>query len=630
MPRAWLTTNKRGQSSSWRAVAQAGFSVVEVLLAIVVFGFLSTGLIGAVVYGRAATASSGDRERATMIAEEGIEATKNIAAASYANLVDSGSTLGDTAVEAGSDFNTNGTSALKITTGATGGAVSSVSVYLKTLDVTNQHVQASVYADSSGTPGARLGTSAIQTGVANSWNVFPISGVTLVASTSYWVALSEDGATQFADAGSGGTSAYRLTGGYPSPNPFAADSANTVDKSSMYLTLGSTYGLAKTGGQWAFSGSSDVTDIYTRQLSVVTSGTNRKAITSTVTWPQAGGTTGSVTLTTELSNWKAATKVWSNAIVAGSVQPTGTTANLKVFVNGNYAYIVRNAATNNFIVVNLSTPTAPTIVSTTTFSGTPTNVFGSGGYAYVTTGTASTGLEIINVSNPAAPTLTKTVSFTGTGAAKGVYVNGNFAYVVRAADATAGANEFNVVNVTTPASATVVGGYNNDIAMNEVYMTGTYAYVATSSTTQEMLVVNVTTPTAPTLAATYNPATTLAALTVAGYGNTVLLGMSTTLDAINITTPTTPTRLGTFTAAGTINDVEVDITNQYAFLGTTSTTGEFQVVNIATPSAMTLAKTVDVTGTTSTVNGVDYSPTLDVVVGASNSTTQGVLVFTRN
>ncbi|HSX07438.1 MAG TPA: hypothetical protein VLG11_00940 [Candidatus Saccharimonadales bacterium] len=630
MLKVWSIIRTPSELRRGLAATQAGFSVVEVLLAVVVLGFLVTGLIGAVVYGRASTASSGDNARATMLAEEGIEATKNIAAASYANLVDSGSVLGDTTVEAGSDYNVNGTSALKITTGASGGAVSSVSVYLKTLDATNQHVQAAVYADSSGTPGARLGSSAIQTGTANSWNVFPISGVTLAASTNYWISLSEDGATQFADNGSGGTSAYRVTGGYPAPNPFAADSANTADKPSIYVTLGSTYGLSKSGGQWAFSGTSDTTDIFTRQLTVVTSSANRKTITSTVTWPQPGGTTGSVTLTTELTNWKAATKTWANAIVAGSVQPTGTTANLKVFVNGNYAYVVRGGTSSNFIVVNLSTPTAPTIVSTTTFSGTPTNVFASGGYAYVTTSTASTGLEIINVSNPAAPTLTKTVSFTGTGAAKGVFVNGNYAYVVRAADATTGANEFNVVNVTTPASASVVGGYNNDIAMNEVYMTGAYAYVATSSTTQEMLVINVTTPTAPALAATYNPATTLAATTVTGYGNTVLLGMSTTLDAINITTPTTPTRLGTFTAAGTISDIETDVTGQYAFLGTSSTTGEFQVVNIGTPSAMTLAKTVDVSGTTSTVNGVDYSPTLDVTVGASNSTTQGVLVFTRN
>jgi hypothetical protein len=243
---------------------------------------------------------------------------------------------------------------------------------------------------------------------------------------------------------------------------------------------------------------------------------------------------------------------------------------------------------------------------------------------------AASGLLIYNVTTPATPSLTKTVAFTGTSASRGVFVNGNYAYVVRASDTATNANEFNVVNVTTPASAAVVGGYNNNIQMNEVYASGNYAYVATSSTTAEMLVINVTTPATPTLGATYNPATALAALTVTGFGNTVLLGMSTTLDAINVTTPTSPARLGTFTAAGTINDIAVDITNQFAFLGTASTTGEFQAINIATPSAMTLAKTVDVTGTTSTVNGVAYSSTLDVVVGASAADTLEGLVFTRN
>src|SRR5207237_8814805 len=97
-----------------------------------------------------------------------------------------------------------------------------------------------------------------------------------------WIALSQDDGTTFADAASGGTTAYRLTGGYPAPNPFAADSASTADKPSFYLTLGSTYGIAKSGGQWIFSGASDTTDIYTRQVVVSSAGTNRKLITCTV------------------------------------------------------------------------------------------------------------------------------------------------------------------------------------------------------------------------------------------------------------------------------------------------------------------------------------------------------------
>jgi prepilin-type N-terminal cleavage/methylation domain-containing protein len=471
MPRAWSSTNTKNQR---------GFSLVELLLAAVVFGFLVTGLIGAIVYGRASSANAGDRGRATLLAEEGIEATRNIAAAAYANLV-------------------NG-----------------------------------------------------------------------------------------------------------------------------------TYGLTQASNQWVLSGTSDVSGIYTRQIVVAAAGTNRESITSTVTWPQAGGTTGSVALTTRLTNWPAAIKSWSNAIVAGAQDVTGTNNAVKTDTVGNFAYTVLSATTNNFVITNISNAAAPVNVSTTTLAGTPTNIFVSGNYAYITNTSDTAELQVVDISVPATPVLKASVNMTGTGDGLGVYVSGTFAYVVRAADATASANELTIVNITNPLVPVVSGGYNNDIAMNEVYVSGTFAYIATSSTTQEMLVVNVTTPATPTLTATYNPATALAALTITGFGNTVLLGMSTTLDAINVTTPAAPARLGTFTAVGTINDVDVDITNKFAFLGTVSTTGEFQVVNITAPAAITLAKTVDVTGTTSTVSGVRYNSSLDTVVGATASDTQEVIVFTRN
>ena len=459
---------------------QRGFSVVEVLLAAVVFGFLVSGLIGAIVYGRASSESAGDRGQANLLAEEGIEATRNIGTAAYANLVDG------------------------------------------------------------------------------------------------------------------------------------------------------TYGLVRSGNQWTLSGSSDTSGIYTRQIVVATAAANRKSITSTVTWLQPGGTTGSVTLTSRLVNWAAATKLWSNAILAGSADVTGTSNAIKTRTIGNYAYTVLNATTNNFVITNISTPTAPTNTSTVTLAGTPTNIFVSGNYAYITNISDTAELQVVDISVPTAPVLKASVDMIGTGNGQGVYISGSYAYVTRASDATTNANELTIVNITNPLVPVVTGGYNVAIAINDVYVNGNYAYVATSSTTQEMLVINVTTPATPTLAATYNPATALAALAITGFGNTVFLGMSTTLDAINITTPTAPARLGTFTAAGTINDVDFDITNKFAFLGTASTTGEFQVVNIATPATMTLAKTVDVTGTTGTIAGVSYSTSRDIVVGASAADTLEVTVFSRN
>ncbi|HSX33339.1 MAG TPA: hypothetical protein VLF91_03320 [Candidatus Saccharimonadales bacterium] len=474
---------------------EAGFSVVELLLAAAVFGVLVSGLIGAIVYGRASSDSSGDHDRAVFLAEEGLDAVRNIANSSYANI-----------------------------------------------------------------------TSA---------------------------SISQ------------------------APN---------------------THGLAASATQWAFNaGSNDVdaTGVFTRSVILTANGANRETVSCTVTWPQPAGNTGSVTMSTEIVNWEAGIKLWSNAIVAGSANPAAA-AGVKVATQGNYAYEVLNTTSNNFVVIDISNPASPVIKGTASLPNTPTNIAVSGNYAYVTTNTNTASLEVVDITSPTAPSWQRSVTLTGAVAALGVYISGTKAYVVRASSATAGANEFNIIDISSPLSPTVLGGYNNNIQMNEVWVSGNFAYVATSSTSQEMLVINVTTPATPTLTATYNPSTpNVAALTITGFGNTVLLGMSTTLDAVNVTTPSAPARLTTVTTnpAFTIQDVAVDITNGFAFVGTNSTTsGEFQAITLTgSPiSSMTIAKAVDVTGTTSTVNGVSYDTSLDVVAGSSISATQRFLTFSRN
>lgn len=67
----------------------AGFSLVEVILSTAIFGLLVTTLVGGFLYGQEATFLAGSRARATMLAEEGIEAVRNIRDADFANLADS-------------------------------------------------------------------------------------------------------------------------------------------------------------------------------------------------------------------------------------------------------------------------------------------------------------------------------------------------------------------------------------------------------------------------------------------------------------------------------------------------------------------------------------------------------------
>ena len=65
---------------------QSGFSVVEVLLAVAFMALVVTALVGAVIYGRESMALAGNRNRALFLAEEGLEAARNLRGEAWANL----------------------------------------------------------------------------------------------------------------------------------------------------------------------------------------------------------------------------------------------------------------------------------------------------------------------------------------------------------------------------------------------------------------------------------------------------------------------------------------------------------------------------------------------------------------
>jgi len=154
-------------------------------------------------------------------------------------------TQGNTTQETASDdSNISGEQAYRVT--ATGsGTVSSMSVYITTLDATpaNRTIQFGIYTDqttgcanSNPCPATLLGSSTAQTAVVG-WNTFSISGVTINSGTTYWLAMSENGNNRYAEAISGGTVAYHLTTGYPLTNPFAQNFANGTVKPSFYMTV---------------------------------------------------------------------------------------------------------------------------------------------------------------------------------------------------------------------------------------------------------------------------------------------------------------------------------------------------------------------------------------------------------
>lgn len=468
MPRVWSATSRTH-----------GFSVVEVLLAASIFAMLTTAVIGALVYGRASTASSGDRARANLVADEGIEAVRNIRDAGFANLTDG------------------------------------------------------------------------------------------------------------------------------------------------------TYGLVQSGNTWTLSGTSDTSDIFTRSITIASGGTNRKTITSNVSWSGGQGSR-QASVVSELTNWMTnLPKYWSNASQYGGVDVTGTIAGWKVATSGSYAYMVRKSATGpNFVVVNISTPTAPTVVGTLTLAGTPTNIAVSGNFAYVSNSSTTGELQIVSIATPTTPALSGTYNASGTaGGGLGVYAVGTTVYLSRAANS--GTDEFVIVNAATPSSPTRVGGYGLNVAMNEVYVSGTVAYIATGSDTQELLTVNIATPSAPTAGTSINLSGTTDATTITGYGTQLFVGQGTAFYSISNSSPLAPTLSGTVTLPAAINDLTADSTHNYVDAGISSTTAEFQVVNVTTPATPAILKAVDTSGAFN-LTGVSYNATYDIVVGTGANTAQEIQILGPN
>lgn len=140
---------------------------------------------------------------------------------------------------------------------------------------------------------------------------------------------------------------------------------NIRDENYSNLVDG-TYGLAISANQWVFSGTSDVTDIFTRAITISAVDANRKLVASTVTWQQNPQRTGSIILTTYLTNWKVSVSVTTcNDYAISQGYSAGTcrqntqqcTNNGETYLSGGDAFCTGGPSTDTCCALAGPTPT---------------------------------------------------------------------------------------------------------------------------------------------------------------------------------------------------------------------------------------------------------------------------------
>lgn len=328
---------------------------------------------------------------------------------------------------------------------------------------------------------------------------------------------------------------------------------------------------------------------------------------------KASGTTWSVAATTVSygnaadywgeTNWTPANINNSNFGVVLAVAGSSGSANRIANVDSVQVTVYY---TKSLYVLDISNPSSPTFLGglATTSISSSINAIAvatttTSHYVYAaTTAVGTNQLQIIDVSNPAAPFVRGTYpniagTGMGTGAGNSIYYKDGYIYE----GLTTGGNEFNIIDVSTPATPVWKGGYAVGSYVNAIVVKDGYAYLSTNDTTKELVVLNITNPANPTLVGTYNATPDSAGFgfgrALYTLGDSVFLGRSWTNSGAtpqfySLDTTAMPPTLQASKSLGTnlsLRNIIVRDSLAFLLLGSTSVGGQLQIIN-ATSTAL--------------------------------------------
>jgi hypothetical protein len=273
----------------------------------------------------------------------------------------------------------------------------------------------------------------------------------------------------------------------------------------------------------------------------------------------------------DISNLAAPVKVGTAAVSTGSV-----------YVAGSYAYLGWGECRGlggglwecdgSLRVVDVSNPAAPVEVGSYDAPGGVNGVYVVGNYAYVVTQNYhSSKLVVVDVSDPAVPRKVGD-SLTSLSYVGDVYVAGHYAYV-----STGGYAGLYVVDVSDPTAPMWVGHVS--VPAEDIYVAGRYAYVTAGH--DGLRVMDISDPTVPREVGVYNTAGMAAGIHVAGPYAYVADGYHGGLWVVDVSDPTAPVGVGTYHTLRTTLDVHV--AGSYAYL--TDGYAGLQVVDVSYPPA---------------------------------------------
>lgn len=414
----------------------SGFSLVEVLLAVALFAIVATGFIGSVIYIRDSAIQADRKQRATMLAEEALEISRDIRNRDFNALSNGSFAISQT----GNLYNfIAGQDQIDIFTRNT---------TVSTVDTDTKKVISTVNWQS------RIGDTqavTLETYLTN-WR-----DVTNPVELSWALPIVE---STFDLSGNDNTVALDVVG----PRLYVNRSGGNSNFPIIDITIPANLTLVS-----EVDSSDTGTDIIVLN--------NNAYLTSSTT-----------DLTTfNILNENSPTSV-------DTYNAPGSASTTSIFENGGYLFTTRASSSSpEFEIFDTTNPASPTKLGTLEIGDTANDSVVVGNTAYLASNHNSRELQVINVTNKSAPVYVTSINLPGNTNANRVDVFGNVLVISRTN------GQMFIYDITTPLNPVEVGTYNTNSAIYDIDLHEELLFISIQQTQRGLTILDLTDPSSPSL-----------------------------------------------------------------------------------------------------------------------------------
>ncbi len=272
-----------------------------------------------------------------------------------------------------------------------------------------------------------------------------------------------------------------------------------------------------------------------------------------------------------------------------------------ITVSGRYAYVANYNLSPSLSIIDISNPSAPVLISTTSVTGRGDSVVVSGRYAYMasshhnsTPDPGDSAVDVVDISNPYAPMQVSRVILGASSSSwpLGIAISGHYVYT-----ANSDGNSISVIDVSNPLAPVQIATTSLEAGSSAIAISGRYAYV-TNFDSSSISVVDISNPATPSQIATTSVPTNPRSVAISGrYAYVTSNGDGADPDGvlavIDVSNPNVPKQVASTSMGVDMYPNDIYVSGRYAYV--TNIGGDsISVVDVSNPLAPYKISTIPV------------------------------------